>query len=107
MLLTALAAHTQDNTIRIGVAVMQNEAGRSGSGALERDRLVQALNQQKPDKKTHIQVQGVPLDATNGNEAEDEAASKKCALWFSQSSMIRISACPTPLKRIPIRNGAC
>jgi hypothetical protein len=69
----------QENAIRIGVAVMQNQAGRSVSGTLERDRLVQAFNHMKPDKKTHIQVQGVPLDAGTGNEADEEAASKKCA----------------------------
>src|SRR5262249_9968133 len=69
----------QGNTVRVGVAVMQNEAGRSVSGTLERDRLVQALNRMKPDKKTHVQVQAVPLDAMTGNEADDEAASKKCA----------------------------
>jgi len=69
----------QQNAIRIGVAVMQNQAGRSVSGTLERDRLVQALNHMKPDKKTHMQVEAVALDAMSGNEADDEAASKKCA----------------------------
>jgi hypothetical protein len=84
-LLVALSAslttlcNAQENAIRIGVAVMQNQAGRSVSGTLERDRLVQAFNHMKPDKKTHIQVQGVPLDAGTGNEADEEAASKKCA----------------------------
>jgi hypothetical protein len=68
----------QQNAIRIGVAVMQNQAGRSVSGTLERDRLVQAFNHMKPDKKTHVQVQGVALDAMTGNEADDEAAAKKC-----------------------------
>ena len=84
-LLVALSAslttlcNAQENAIRIGVAVMQNPAGRSVSGTLERDRLVQAFNHMKPDKKTHVQVQGVPLDAGTGNEADEEAASKKCA----------------------------
>jgi hypothetical protein len=84
-LLVALSAslttlcNAQENAIRIGVAVMQNQAGRSVSGTLERDRLVQAFNHMKPDKKTHVQVQGVPLDAGTGNEADEEAASKKCA----------------------------
>src|SRR6516165_2966376 len=76
--LSVLSA-AQENAIRIGVAVMQNQAGRSVSGTLERDRLVQAFNHMKPDKKTHVQVQGVPLDAGTGNEADEEAASKKCA----------------------------
>jgi hypothetical protein len=76
--LSVLSA-AQGNAIRIGVAVMQNQAGRSVPGTLERDRLVQALNHMKPDKKTHLQVQGVALDAMTGNEADDEAAAKKCA----------------------------
>src|SRR6516165_4889527 len=76
--LSVLSA-AQENAIRIGVAVMQNQAGSSVSGTLERDRLVQALNRMKPDKKTHLQVQGVALDATTGNEADDEAAAKKCS----------------------------
>src|SRR5215469_13841243 len=79
VVLTGLCTHAQDNPIRVGVAVMQNQAGRSVSGTLERDRLVQALNHMKPDKKTHMQVEAVALDAMSGNEADDEAASKKCA----------------------------
>ena len=74
--LTGLSA--QETPVRVGVAVMQNEAQGSVSGKLERDRLVQSLNRMKPDKKTHVQVQGVPLDAMTMNEADEEAASKKC-----------------------------
>jgi hypothetical protein len=69
----------QENAIRVGVAIMQNQAGRSVSGTVERDRLVRAFNQMKPDKKTHVAVQGVPLDAMSFNDANDEAQAKKCA----------------------------
>lgn len=79
LLLVPLFCAAQENAIRVGVAVMQNQAGRSVSGAVERDRLVRALNQMKPDKKTHVAVQGVPLDAMNLNDANDEAQAKKCA----------------------------
>ena len=58
---------------------MQNRAGRSVPGTVERDRLVQALNHMKPDKKTHLQMQGVPLDGMTPDEVSDEAATKKCA----------------------------
>jgi hypothetical protein len=57
---------------------MQNRAGRSVSGSLERDRLVAALNQQKPDKKLHLKVQGVPLEGMTPEDAGAEAKDKKC-----------------------------
>jgi hypothetical protein len=92
--LSVLSA-AQGNAIRIGVAVMQNQAGRSVPGTLERDRLVQALNHMKPDKKTHLQVQGVALDAMTGNEADDEAAAKKCAyVVFTTLTELRTSDDP-------------
>ena len=46
----------------VGVALLQNHAGRSVPANVERDRLVRALNQLKPDKKTHMKVVGVPLE---------------------------------------------
>jgi hypothetical protein len=79
LLLATSFAAAQENAVRIGVAVMQNQAGRSVSGTVERDRLVRAFNQMKPDKKTHVAVQGVPLDAMSFNDANDEAQTKKCA----------------------------
>ena len=98
LVLIGLSAH--DNTIRVGVAVMQNEAGRSVSGTLERDRLVQALNHMKPDKKTHVQVQAVPLDAMTGNEADDEAASKKCD-YVVFTTLTELRGAGDPYQRVP------
>ena len=75
----SILGFAQENAIRVGVAIMQNQAGRSVPGNLERDRLVAALNHMKPDKKTHVQVQGVPLDGMTANEASEEATAKKCS----------------------------
>jgi hypothetical protein len=90
----------QENAIRIGVAVMQNQAGRSVSGTLERDRLVQALNHMKPDKKTHLQVQGVALDAMTANEADDEAATKKCS-YVVFTTLTELRGADDPYQHVP------
>ena len=68
----------QENAIRVGVAVMQNDAGRSVPGNFERDRLVMAINQLKPDKKTHLKMEAIPLSSSIGNEVNEEAEQKKC-----------------------------
>ena len=96
--LTGLSA--QETPIRVGVAVMQNEAQRSVSGKLERDRLVQSLNRMKPDKKTHVQVQGVPLDAMTMNEADEEAASKKCT-YVVLTTLTELRGFDDPYQRTP------
>ena len=100
VVLTGLGAQAQDNPIRVGVAVMQNQAGRSVSGTLERNRLVEALNHMKPDKKTHVQVQGIPLDAMTTNEAEDEAASKQCA-FVVFTTLTELRSADDPYQRLP------
>jgi hypothetical protein len=79
---------------------MQNQAERSVSGTLERDRLVQALNRMKPDKKTHLQVQAVALNATSANEADDEAASKKCA-YVVFTTLTELRSADDPYRRVP------
>jgi hypothetical protein len=77
--LLSLCGFAQENRIvRVGVATMKNAAVLSVPGNLERDRLVAALNQQKPDKKQHLAVQGVPLDGTSAEEVGAEAKDKKC-----------------------------
>jgi hypothetical protein len=77
--LLSLCGFAQENRIvRVGVATMKNAAGLSVPGNLERDRLVTALNQQKPDKKLHIKVQGVPLDGITPDDVGAEAKDKKC-----------------------------
>ncbi|MGA9565306.1 MAG: hypothetical protein WBS19_07275 [Candidatus Korobacteraceae bacterium] len=90
----------QENAIRVGVAVMQNQADRSVPGNLERDRLAQALNRMKPDKKTHLQVQGVPLGAATANEADEEAAAKKCA-YVVYTTLIELRNADDPYQRVP------
>ncbi len=77
--LLSLCASAQENrVVRVGVAVMENKAGRSVPGEMERDRLVASLNQEKPDKKLRFKVQGVPLQGMTPDEAGDEATQKKC-----------------------------
>ena len=100
VVLTGLGARAQDNPIRVGVADMQNQAGRSVSGTLERDRLVEALNHMKPDEKTHVQVQGIPLDAMTTNGAEDEAAAKQCAFAVF-TTLTELRSADDPYQRLP------
>jgi hypothetical protein len=77
-LLVSVAGLAQENAVRVGVALLQNRAGRSVPANVERDRLLKALNQLKPDKKTHLKVVGVPLDGMTPNEISEEAEQKKC-----------------------------
>ncbi|HEY6370578.1 MAG TPA: VWA domain-containing protein [Candidatus Sulfotelmatobacter sp.] len=76
--LLCLPVLAQDkDAVRVGVAVL-----RSGTEKVSvneaRDRLVKALNQQKPDKKRKLRVQAVPLEASQGNVALAEAKGKDC-----------------------------
>lgn len=77
----SVVGFAQGNAMLVGVAIMQNSASASISvpGNVERDRLAQALNLTKPDKKTHIQVQAVTLDGITASEVSDESVAKKCA----------------------------
>jgi hypothetical protein len=99
----SLGALAQENhVVRVGVAVMKNAAGRSVSGSLERDRLVSDLNQMKPDKKTHVAVQGVALDGTSADEVADEAKQKKCDYVVYTSLLeLRMSSDPMSMQRTP------
>jgi hypothetical protein len=96
----SIRGYAQENAIRVGVAIMQNQAGRSVPGTLERDRLVQALNHMKPDKKTHLQVQGVPLDAMTPNEADEEATAKKCA-YVVYTTLLELRNADDPYQHVP------
>ncbi len=77
-LLSLCAAAQENRIVRVGVATMKNAATLSVPGTLERDRLVTALNQLKPDKKLHIKVEGVPLDGITPDDVGAEAKDKKC-----------------------------
>ena len=79
LLVASAAAYSQEQrVIRVGVAVMRNNANRSVPGELERDRLVKALNDEKPDKKLHLKVQGVALEGTNPQDAASQGDENKC-----------------------------
>lgn len=90
----------QENAIRVCVAVMQNRAGRSVPGTVERDRLAHALNHSKPDKKTHLQMQGVPLDGMTVDEVSEEAASKKCA-YVVYTTLTELRSSDDPYQHTP------
>jgi hypothetical protein len=99
--LFCLSAVAQENQIvRVGVAVMQNKAGRAVPGNMERDRLVAALNQLKPDKKLHFKVQGVPLDGMTPDETGDEAQQKKCA-YVVYTSLVELQSSTDPAMHRP------
>ncbi len=77
--LLSLCALAQENRIvHVGVATMQSQAGQSISGNWGQDRLVADLNQQKPDKKQHIKLQGIALEGTSPEEVGNEAKQKNC-----------------------------
>jgi hypothetical protein len=96
LVLLSLCAFAQENrVVRVGVAVMQNKAGRSVPGEMERDRLVAALNQEKPDKKQHIKVLGIPLQGMTPDEVGDEAAQKKCD-YVVYTSLVELQSSTDP-----------
>lgn len=68
----------QMQVIRVCVPVMKNTAGRSVPAEPERDRLVKALNDEKPDKKLHVKVLGVALEGTDREDVEAQPEAKKC-----------------------------
>ena len=93
--LLALHALAQENRIvRVGVAMMRTQA--SGiSGSWGQDRLVAALDQQKPDKKQHIKLQGVPLEGTTPEELTTEAKQKNCD-YVVYTNLVDVQAAADP-----------
>jgi hypothetical protein len=73
---SALAQNSQ--TVRVGVAALENQSARSVPLDVEHDRLVRSINQLKPDKKTHLKLEAVPLEGSSGNEVVEQAAQKSC-----------------------------
>lgn len=100
VVILSISSVGQENAIRIGVATLQNRAGRSVPGNVERDRMVQSLNRMKPDKKTHLQVVGVPLDAMTFDEASSEAQAKKCA-YVVLTTLTELRNADDPYQRPP------
>ena len=77
--LLSVCGFAQENRIiRVGVPTMENRSASGVAGNFERDRLVAALNQEKPDKKLHVKVQGVPLDGSTPEAVGAEAKEKNC-----------------------------
>lgn len=101
LVLVAFCSYAEDNrVVRVGVAIMQNEAGRSVPGNIERDRLVRALDELKADKKTHIKVEGVPLEGSSGNELSEEAEQKKCE-YVLYTTLTELRNASDPYQRRP------
>jgi hypothetical protein len=95
------AVFAQENrVVLVGVPLMKNAATRSVPANLERDRLVTYLNQQKPDKKQHLAVQGVPLDGTTADEVAEEAKQKKCD-FVVYTTLLELSTSSDPYQRTP------
>lgn len=99
-LLSMCAAAQENRVILVGVPALKHAAGRSVPGTLERDRLVAALNQQKPDKKTHIKVEGVALQGTSADEVAEEAKQKKCA-YVVYTTLVELRTASDPRQLRP------
>jgi|SRR5450755_2753021 hypothetical protein len=100
VLLVAVSGLAQENDVRVGVALLQNRAGRSVPANVERDRLVKALNQLKSDKKTHMKAVGVPLDGTTPNEISEEAEQKKCQ-YVVYTTLTELRNADDPYQHVP------
>ncbi|HVM96264.1 MAG TPA: hypothetical protein VMT89_07735 [Candidatus Acidoferrales bacterium] len=104
MLLLALvsvyAFAQEGRVVQVCVPAPRNVSTRSVPGNLERDRLVSDLNQQKPDKKTHVMVRGVPVDGTSADEIGDQIKQKKCDyVVYTTITEVRLSSDPVGMPR--------
>lgn len=68
----------KNQVVRVGVAPLENRSSASAPSDVERDRLVLAINQLKPDKKTHLKLEAVALEGETGNDVTDDAVKKNC-----------------------------
>jgi hypothetical protein len=101
----SILAFAQEKVVRVGVAIMQNQANTSVPGNLERDRLVQAFNRTKTDKTTHIKIQAVALDGMTANDVSDETEARKCAyVVFTKLTEFRTPDDP-PVRHTPSTPG--
>lgn len=98
VLMGSATCMAQENMARVGVAIMQNDAGRSVSGIVERDRLVKAINQLKPDKNTHLKVEAIPLNGSNSDDLGDEAKQKNC-LYVVYTRLTELRSQQDPYQR--------
>lgn len=75
-------AQQQPPVLRMGVTVLRSTAD-TVSLIEARDRLIDAINRQKPDKKLGTPLQAVALDAPSGPMAIVEAREKNCQFVLS------------------------
>jgi hypothetical protein len=97
---SSIAFSQAPRVVRVGVAMMRNNANRSAPSELERDRLVKALNAEKPDKKLHLKVQGVALDGTNPEDAASQGDENKCD-YIVYTTLIELRTQGDPAQRRP------
>jgi len=67
---------------------------------VERDRLVSAINQRKPDKKTHVKVQAIPLDGMTRDEVSEEAERQKCQ-YVVYTTLTELRTQEDPYQHVP------
>ena len=81
--LSCLPAFSQEPAVvHVCVAVLRSGAN-TVSVTQARDRLVKALDQQKPDRKLRLSASAVPLESPWGTRAMDEAKEKSCEFVLS------------------------
>ena len=97
---SSIAFSQEQRVVRVGVAMMRNNANRSAPSELERDRLVKALNAEKPDKKLHLKVQGVALEGTNPEDAASQGDENKCD-YIVYTTLIELRTQGDPAQRRP------
>ena len=99
-LLSVSTLGQEHRVVRVGVPIMKNQAGRSVPGNIERDRLVKALNDEKPDKKSHIKILGVPIEGMTPDEVGAEARQKNCD-YVVYTTLIELQASTDPAMQRP------
>jgi hypothetical protein len=100
LIASSIAFAQEQRVIRVGVAVMRNNANRSVPGELERDRLVKALNDEKPDKKLHLKVQGVALEGMNREDSASQGDENHCD-YIVYTTLIELRTQGDPAQRRP------
>jgi hypothetical protein len=69
-------------------------------GEAQRDRLVKALNDQKPDKKLHLKVQGVALEGADPREVTSQGDENKCD-YIVYTTLVELRTQGDPAQRRP------
>jgi hypothetical protein len=95
-----LASAQQNQIVNVGVPPLLNRSTGIISPTLERDRLVRALNDLKPDKKTGLRIHGISLDGLSGDEITDEAARKRCD-YVVYTTLVELRSAGEPAMPVP------